>query len=93
MLRLQVAQGQMDGLVASREQMQERLEQQILATRRTVQDHASQAATVRTSACFGRSQSPMLSRPCSGTAPFLAPVHAPTSSTHTPTEPTPHTHD
>ncbi len=43
---LQVAQGQMDGLSAAREQLEERLEQQILATRRTVQDHASQAATV-----------------------------------------------
>ena len=37
----------MDGLAAGKEQLQERLEQQILATRRTIQDHATQAALVQ----------------------------------------------
>lgn len=43
---MQVAQGHMDGLAAGKEQLQERLEQQILTTRRTLQDHAAQAAQV-----------------------------------------------
>lgn len=43
---VQVAQGHMDGLEAGKEQLQERLEQQILTTRRTLQDHATQAALV-----------------------------------------------
>ena len=62
----QVAQGQMDGLAASKQQLEERLEQQILATRRTVQDHAAQAALV----------TPCPSRPFPAAARTLTKQHA-----------------